>query len=165
MCPPRCADNFRSIQGRSGVGRARTRAGAHIFLRPHFHSGGMCDSGAAGRLAADRLVLRTAFSVSVDQFRLDACSQARFACQHAILPPQRTHATSPYQHSALSLGNRSSHTSQLMHAISHMHDTHFEHIISHHMLTCVLCTAYLARLDSRGICTSGRPQEHGRTVR
>ena len=125
----------------------------------------MLDLGAAGGLTAYWHLLRTAFSVGSDQVRSGACSQAQFTCLHAILPPQRTHATSPYQHSALSLGNRSSHASQLMHAISCIHNTHFEHITSHALLICVLCAAHLVHLDSRGIRSSGRPEMHLESVR
>ena len=64
-----------------------TRAGAHIFLRVHFHSVGMPVLSAAGRLAAPRYPFRTDFSGAPDRFRLGACSEARFACLHAILPP------------------------------------------------------------------------------
>ena len=66
VCPPRPPDNFRSIQGRSGAGRDATRTGAHTFSDAHFHSGGMCYFSSAGRIAAERVALRTAFSVAVD---------------------------------------------------------------------------------------------------
>ena len=105
VCPPRCADNFQSIQGCSGVGRARICTGAHTFLPLGFHSVGMYDFGTAGRIAAERVALRTAFSVSSDRVRLDTCSQARFACLRAMLPPQRMQATSPCQHISLSFCN------------------------------------------------------------
>ena len=66
VCPPRLPHIFRSIQGRSGAGRDGTRTGAHTFSDAHFHSGGMCYFSSAGRIAAERVALRTAFSVSYD---------------------------------------------------------------------------------------------------
>ena len=150
---------FRSIQGRSGVGRGSTHTGARKFFSADFHSVGICVLGAAGHLAVDRHLLRTAFSFSVDRFRLGACSQARSARLRAILPSQCTHLISPYQYIPLSFSNCSSQASQLMHVISYMHNTHFEHILSYALLICVLCAAHLVRLDSRGIWSSGGPQE------
>ena len=82
---------------------------------------------------------------------------------HACMPHCRHSARMPHRHisiqhyMALSLGNRPSHTSQLMHAISHMHNTHFEHMLSYVLLTCVLCADHLARLDSRGSSSFGGP--------
>ena len=137
VCPPRLPHIFRSIQGRRGVGRGSKRTGAHTFCGAGFHSVGMCHLGAAGGTASDRHMPRTAFSFSLDAFWLGACPQARFACPHAMFPPQRTHATSPHQHSALSLSNPSSQASQLMHASSCMHNTHFEHAMSHALLAWV----------------------------
>ena len=102
VCPPRLPHFFRSVQGCSGVGRTGIHAGAHIFLRAHFHSGGMALLSAAGRLAAPRYPFRTDFLGAPDRFRLGACSEARFACLHAISPSQCTHAISPYQHIPLS---------------------------------------------------------------
>ena len=154
--PPQVAAHFSQHPG-TQLSRARTPKGrcAPIFAGP-FHSGGMCDSGAAGGLAADRLVLRTAFSVSSDSYRSCACPEARFACLRAILPPQRMHATLPYQHIPLSLCIGLSHASQLMHASPYMHYTHFEHAMSHALLMCVMCAVALMHADSEGIRSSAR---------
>ena len=52
-----------------------------------------------------------------------------------------------------------------MHAISHMHDTHFEHMLSYVLLTCVPCAAHLDRLDSRGIWSFTVPQDDRQLLR
>jgi hypothetical protein len=105
VCPSRPEDNFRSIQGRSGAGRNSTSTGAHAFSDRRFHSVGMPVFDAAGSLAAHWYLFRTDFSGAPDRFRLGACSEARCACLHAIFPPQRMHATSPYQPISLSFRN------------------------------------------------------------
>ena len=79
--------------------------GARMFYDLHFHSVGMPVFDAAGSLAADRCLFRTDFSGAPDRFRLGACSEARFACLHATLPPQRMHATWSYQPISLSFHN------------------------------------------------------------
>ena len=137
VCPLRPPENFHSVQGRSGAGRDGTRTGAHTFLPAQFHSVGICLLGAAGGLAPDPHAFRTAFLASFDRFRLGACSQARSACLRAMLPSQCTHPTSPHQHIPLSFCIGLSHASQLMHAGPYMHYTHFEHAISHALLTWV----------------------------
>ena len=65
----------------------------------------MLDLGAAGGLPADRHAIRAALFVPPDRFWLGACSQARFALLHAMLPPVCTHAIAPHRLNALSFQN------------------------------------------------------------